>query len=64
MSFEIYHERIYIVENKGLEQLLDDVRFIPNLRFNVEKLVLHSYWNPICVRRPVYAYTYIKFAYV
>jgi len=33
------------LKNGGLEQL-PNVGFIPNISFNVEKLVFHSFWNP------------------
>ena len=44
--FEIYHIRIYTVEKLGLGTVPDDVRFIPNLSFNAEKLVFHSFLEP------------------
>ena len=34
------------LKNGGLEWLLNDVGFIPNLTFNIEKLVFYSFWNP------------------
>ena len=50
----------------GLEWLLDDVRFIPNLSFNVENLHFIALWNPSCVRRsvPTYASIMLAYAYV
>jgi len=30
----------------GLEQLPNNMGFIPNLTFNTEKLIFHSFWNP------------------
>ena len=36
-----YNEKI-----EGLERLPDEVGFVPNLKFNVEKFVFYSFWNP------------------
>ena len=35
---KMYHVRFFIVEKMGLEWLLDDVRFIPNLSHYYRKL--------------------------
>ena len=43
---------IYIYsQNGGLEQLLDDVRFVLNLSINVENLHFLCFWNTTCMRK-------------
>ena len=38
----------------GLQRLPVDVRVIPNLNFNAEKLTFHSFWNPsMCMHASV-----------
>ena len=39
------------------------MRFIPNLNFNTENLSFIVFGTLACVRKLVYAYTYIKLAY-
>jgi len=39
-----------------LEQLPDDVRFVPNLNFNVENLPFIVFGTLACIHMPVYAY--------
>ena len=56
------------MRNGGLERLPVVVGFIPNLIFNAEKLVFHSFWNIrlgslACVHRLVYAYACMKHAH-
>ena len=48
----------------GLERLLDDVGFIPNLNINVENLPFIGFYNPSCVRRSMPAYACLRPAYV
>ena len=49
MAIYIY---IYIYsQNGGLEQLLDDVRFVLNLSINVENLHFLCFWNTTCMRK-------------
>ena len=48
------------MKNEGLEWLVDDVGFVPNLNISVEKLAFHSFWNPSCVCRFMLVYVYIK----
>ena len=50
-------------ENGGLEQLLNDMGFIPNLGFNIENLSFIVSRTLACVHIPVYAYTCMKLAY-
>jgi len=54
----------YTENNSGLEQLPDNVGFIPNHIFNAENLPFIVSGTQACVRMPVYAYTCIKLAYV
>ena len=53
LPLKIYHFMLYIVENRGLGQLSDDVGFIPNLYFMVFGTLIYA-------RMPVYAYAYMK----
>jgi len=52
------------LKNGGLELLLDNVGFIPNLTLNVEKLAFHSFQNPSMRVWPMYECTCIRPTYV
>ena len=48
----------------GLEWLLGDVGFIPNLNINIENLSFIGFYNPSCVCRSMLAYACLRPAYV
>ena len=63
LCFEIFHVRLYIVENGSLERLSNDVEFILNLIFNAENLSFIALWNLSCGHKSVPTYACIRIAY-
>ena len=60
---KVYHFKLYIIENRGLGRLPDDVGFIPNQVFNVENLSFLVSKTLTCVLVPMYAYACMKYVH-